>query len=81
MLWLLAQQCVETWQVFRNFNLFLVISFEKENIIKYIRKRKTKWQKFTTKKNCVSGLNECWSPFQTMFGWFFVFTRLVEFGS
>jgi hypothetical protein len=36
MLWLLAQQCVETWQIFRNFNLFLVISFEKENIIKNI---------------------------------------------
>jgi hypothetical protein len=28
MLWLLARQCVETWQIFRNFNLFLVISFE-----------------------------------------------------
>jgi hypothetical protein len=51
MLWLLAQQCVETWQVFRNFNLFLVISFEKENIkIYYFGKERPNGKKSSQRK-------------------------------
>jgi hypothetical protein len=33
------------------------------------------------KEKLCQWFDECWSPFQTMFGWFFVFMRLVEFGS
>jgi hypothetical protein len=51
MLWLLAQQCVETWQIFRNFNLFLVISFE---YIYIILEKKDQMEKKSPQKKIIS---------------------------